>query len=127
MGTGPALSVPGASYRLQLVAGCVVMVAVGEIDLSTAPGFREALTKALTKALGTSSRVVVDLTAVTFLDSTGLAALVAAKNSARELAVGICLAGPRDNVAKVLRISGLDQVFEIHAKRDDAVAATGGH
>jgi anti-sigma B factor antagonist len=67
------------------------------------------------------------LTAVTFLDSSGLAALVAAKNRARELGAGICLAGLRDNVAKVLRISGLDQVFEIHAKRDDAVAATGGH
>lgn len=81
----------------------VRIVVRGELDMSVAPG----LTEAITGASGTGVTVLLDLSGVTFLDSSAIGALVA---SGREVADagGRLQIGPRsDIVTRVLEITGL--------------------
>src|SRR5262245_59189352 len=63
-----------ASFSLGDLQGCAVVTAAGEIDLCTSPGLHEALADAALR----SERVIVDLSRVSFLDSTGMAVMVKA-------------------------------------------------
>jgi anti-sigma B factor antagonist len=110
-----------ASFRTKTVGGCAVIVASGEIDLYTSPGLHDALLLAATQA---SDRVVVDLSAVTFIDSTGLGLLVAALTRARSAGRSMCLVGPTGLVIRVLRVTRLDQAFEIHVTLGEATTAS---
>jgi anti-anti-sigma factor len=82
--------------------GAVVLAATGEIDMSNAAVFAEALTAAHADAAGP---VVVDLTGVEYLDSAGLAALFPHVEHVR------LVAGPL--LAPVLTIAGLDDLTTI--------------
>lgn len=80
------------------------------IDAAIAIRFKDALRSA---AGETAPRVVLDLSAVKFLDSSGLGALVAARKligPARSLE----LAGLQESVARVFRLTRMDTVFAIH-------------
>jgi anti-sigma B factor antagonist len=99
-----------------------VITCAGEIDLSTADRFRDELNAAVQSS---ATGIVVDLTQVTFMDSTGLGVLAKARNRATERDCLIRLAGPIPHVAKVLRITQLDQVFPVHDTLDEALAETG--
>lgn len=90
----------------------------GEVDVYAAPALRERLTEEL--ADGRS--VVVDLTEVGFLDSTGLGALVAARTSAAERGASLPLVCTHQRILKLFTITGLDGVFTIHDSVDQAVA-----
>lgn len=82
-----------------------MLVVGGEVDLATVERFRDALLEAQG-----SPRVVVDLTAVTFLDSSGLKALVAAYH--RVPAGGeLRVVGLRPNIRRVFEITGLLALF----------------
>jgi len=75
----------------------------GELDMSVAPG----LTDAITSASGPGVTVLLDLTGVTFLDSSAIGALVASGREVGE-AGGRLQVGPRsDIVTRVLEITGL--------------------
>jgi anti-sigma B factor antagonist len=99
--------------------GCTVVAAVGEIDLATAPTFRKALVDAVTAE---SPQLVIDLTAVTFMDSTGLAALVSARRRADERGGSVQLVGAANGVRRILDLTGLDRLFVIHDSVDAACA-----
>jgi anti-sigma B factor antagonist len=100
-------------------AGAVPVVGVsGEVDVYAAPELRERLTEIL--AGGRS--VVVDLTEVGFLDSTGLGALVAARTSAAERGAELPLVCTHQRILKLFTITGLDGVFSIHETVDAALA-----
>jgi len=86
------------------------VVLTGELDLTTSQRLREAL---LSIANSGEHRVVVDLGNVTFMDSTGLSALVAARKRFGVINGEIILRSPAPNVLKVLEISGLTRVFTI--------------
>ncbi len=97
--------------------GDAAVVSVGgEVDNDTAPQMRQAIATAFTDG---ASRVVVDLTATDFLDSSGLGALVGAskEHSAQGALVLVC---PRPQLRKLFEISRLNEVFEIY---DDVVSA----
>jgi anti-sigma B factor antagonist len=120
-GVGPShAETPGASwYRVAQMRGCAVVTAGGEIDVHTSPG----LTDALRAGDASSDRVILDLSAVTFLDSTGLSAMVTALNRARERGGSMSLVGPAGVVRRVLAITELDRVFVIYDAVGDAVEA----
>jgi anti-sigma B factor antagonist len=100
-----------ASFRVERMSQGAVVVASGEIDIATAPSLREAL---LT-ASRASTRVVLDLTGVTFLDSSGLAVLIQVlKSGDQEQQVSPRLVGPRLLVRRVLDITRLSQKLPIH-------------
>jgi stage II sporulation protein AA (anti-sigma F factor antagonist) len=100
-----------------------VVVATGEVDLFTAPGLRAALLN----AARASARVVVDLTGVTFLDSSGLAVLISALQSAGERGQEASphLAGPTPPVRRVLDITRLSEMLPIHETVAEALEQAG--
>lgn len=82
----------------------------GEIDMATAPILRSSLEKAASES---EPRVVVDLAAVTFMDSSGLGVLATAHQSLEEAGRRLILRGPQGTVRRVLNVSGLDQAIDI--------------
>ncbi len=97
-----------------------VVAVAGEIDLFTAPDLKAALNDALESG---HSRIVVDLTATTFLDSTALGVLIGAVKRLRSRGGVLTLVNVDANIAKTFEITGLDQIFVIRATRDDAIEA----
>lgn len=85
----------------------VVHVA-GEIDVYTAPSLRRYLDDQIQRG---ARELVVDLSAVTFLDSTGLGVLVGRLRVIRGQSGSLLIVGARDRVLKVFTITGLDTVF----------------
>lgn len=102
--------------------GRTVVDVTGEVDVYTAPALRERLI-----ALVESGRtdLVVDLTQVRFMDSTGLGLLVGVLKRIRGLGGQLQLVIDAERLLKVFRITSLDQVFTIRASRDEAMAAPG--
>ena len=97
-----------------------VVAVRGEVDVATAPRLREKLIDLVNQG---EHHIVVDLTDVDFLDSTGLGVLVGALKRVRtndgELALVCC--EPR--ILKVFEITGLTKVFTMHTTVDEAVSA----
>ena len=83
---------------------------VGDLDISTAPLLREGLLGVL--AEGTND-VTLDMSRLSFIDSTGLSVLVGAYKRARHDGRAMVLRNPRPSARKVLEISGLDTVIPI--------------
>jgi anti-sigma B factor antagonist len=95
-----------------------VMRLAGEIDVYTAPLVREKLDEQIRKG---RNDLVLDLTDVSFLDSTGLGVLVGRLKHARTTGGSLCLFGADDRVLRVFSITGLDKVFEIYPDLDTAL------
>ncbi len=79
----------------------------GEIDLASAPAVWDALEPALEDA----TRVVVDLSDVRFIDSTGLSVLVRAHRRLSHNGGTLVVRSPSEMAGRVLRVTGLDTVF----------------
>jgi anti-sigma B factor antagonist len=104
--------------------GGVVAVAVsGEIDLFTAPELKAAIADAVD---GGSTRIVVDLTQTTFLDSTALGVLIGAVKRLRSSEGALSIVNTDATIAKTFEITGLDQIFTIRPTRNEAVEALDG-
>lgn len=91
--------------------GHTVFSLSGELDLATTSALRGRIANVLKD---TTTPVIIDLTGVSFCDATGLALLVGVKRRARLHGLAVVLAGPRRNVSKLLRITGLDRAFTIY-------------
>jgi anti-anti-sigma factor len=104
-----------AAFRVEHRQDRAVLFASGEIDLLTAPALREAVLA----ATRVSDDIVIDLTAVTFIDSTGIGVLVRAGRSGQNV---VALVGPTLMVRKVLHLTGLDQVFPVFATIEEALS-----
>jgi anti-sigma B factor antagonist len=111
-----------AISQRELDAHASVVSVEGELDLSTAPRLKWMLVDALETG-GTVP--VVDLSLVTFMDSTALGVLVGV---ARRLAPGTRLAVVcvRPNVLKIFEFAGLDGAFAIFSTLDEALDYTRG-
>ena len=92
----------------------------GEIDLHESPTVREALRGLIEKKL---PHVFVDMAAVTYIDSSGLAVLIEAMQKVHGYGGRLALCGIRDNVRTVFELARLDQVFKIFP---DVKSAMGG-
>ena len=97
-----------------------VVAVRGEIDLFTAPELKQKLTDAIE---GGKTRIVVDLSDTTFLDSTALGVLIGAVKRLRSREGALVIVNTDQNIAKTFEITGLDQIFTIRPTRDEAVAA----
>jgi anti-sigma B factor antagonist len=102
------------------VDGWTVVAASGEIDVATAPELRDRLTELVEAG---STRLVVDLEDVAFIDSTGLGVLVGGVRRARAQDGDLRLVCTNSRILKVFQATGLDEVFTIGSTVDDAVAA----
>jgi anti-sigma B factor antagonist len=97
-----------------------VIALAGEVDLYTAPEFKQELLDVIAKG---AKHVVIDLSETTFIDSTTLGVLVGGVKRLRTNDGQLSLICSDRNITKIFEITGLDRVFTIHASRDDAVAA----
>lgn len=95
-----------------------VMTLAGEIDVYTAPLLREKWIELLNAG---EANFILDMTEVTFLDSTGLGVLVGGMKRIRSGDGDIRLVCNGEKILKVFRITGLTKVFPIYDTLADAV------
>ena len=91
-------------------AGYVVVSLAGELDLYNANAVREALLECCAES---PERLIVDLSAVKFIDSTALGVLIEARTRLANKK-GFLLAAPGLETRRALEISGLDRHFSVH-------------
>jgi anti-sigma B factor antagonist len=117
--TPPAFAV----VRRELDELTSVISVEGDLDLSTSPRLKRTLLDSLHSG---NSRLVLDLSQTTFMDSTALGVLVGVKRQLdRGARLGIvCAHAP---VLRIFEFSGLDGAFEIFPTLDEALAYTQGH
>ena len=82
----------------------------GAVDLYSSPELRKAVQTMLAQA---GDRIHIDLSAVEYMDSSGVATLVEGMRNAQANNVAFVLYAPSDSVMKVLTLSRLDSVFDI--------------
>ncbi|MEU7001529.1 STAS domain-containing protein [Nonomuraea sp. NPDC046570] len=92
-------------------AGHALVEIAGEIDLYTAPRLQAEFTRLLQDG---PNRVVIDMSAVEFCDSTGMNVLLSALKRVKEQGGALDVAAPRPAVRKILQVTGLDSVFTVH-------------
>ena len=91
---------------------------VGELDAYTVSQFREAL-----GGLASKKYLLIDLSAVPFMDSAGLGALIGGIRRAREAGGDVAVCGARPAVARLLQTTGFDRVASVTDTEGDAAAA----
>ena len=100
--------------------GWAVVAISGQVDLATAPVLKERMLALVAEG---HDRLVCDLTATEFLDSTALGALVSVLKRLRVKGGEMRLVCTSPSILKVFDITGLDRVFPIHASLDEATAS----
>ena len=91
----------------------------GEVDLYTAPEFKQQLLEVIGQG---GKEVIVDFTDTTFIDSTTLGVLVGGVKRLRSNDGRLALVCSDRNITKIFEITGLDRVFTIYPTREEAVA-----
>ncbi len=91
----------------------------GEVDVATAPTLREHLYAAVDRSSGP---VIVDLLAVTFIDSTALGVLIGTRERAEQRGTGLRLVVKEPRIIKIFEITGLTELFSIAPTVAEAAA-----
>ena len=106
----------------QLSDDAYVISLTGEVDLYTAPEFKQQLLDVIGKG---AKSVIVDFSNTTFIDSTTLGVLVGGVKRLRTNEGQLALVCSDRNITKIFEITGLDRVFTIYPSREEAVATIG--
>jgi len=101
------------------IDGASVLSVRGEVDVYSAPALSENLSQLLDEGI---TAIVVDLSEVAFLDSTGLGALIGARSATEEAGGTLAIVCTNDRILKLFTITGLDSVFRIFPAVPDAIA-----
>ncbi|GAT71436.1 anti-anti-sigma regulatory factor-like protein [Planomonospora sphaerica] len=119
---------PGRTPAFTASAGlhddAVIVRAIGELDLAAAPILREQVERIW--ALPEVAVLIMDLSELTFCDSTGLSVLVAALRRSRERGTRFLLAGVGGRLARILALTGLDEAFTRYPDVTTALQAAAG-
>ena len=95
-----------------------VLVLEGDVDIYTAPEFKETLERALA---GGASRIIVDMARVSFIDSTTLGVLVSGVRQVGERGGALAVVCSNENITRLFEITGLDHTFAVCATREEAI------
>jgi len=106
----------------QLGEGTYVIALSGEVDLYTAPEFKQQLLEVIGNG---AKNVIVDFSSTTFIDSTTLGVLVGGVKRLRPNDGQLSLVCSDRNITKIFEITGLDRVFTIYPTREEAVSKVG--
>lgn len=105
--------------RSTRIGDAVVVAIVGEIDMATAP----EVSSAINSRHGGAGRVVVDLSEVTFLDSSALNAFVQSQQALAQHDVAFRIVSPADHaVRNVFEITRLTEPLSVVGSLDEALA-----
>jgi anti-sigma B factor antagonist len=120
------VSVDGpVGFRVALLrpaADLALVEAVGELDIHTSVSFKQMIVDVIE---GGVPRVAVDLTGVTFIDSSALGALVGGARRCAERGCEFMIVCPAGSVARVIQVTGLNRAFAIYATRREALGGLG--
>ena len=109
------------TVRSRVVDGWTVLSVEGEMDLFSAPAVRDAALAAMDSGV---DHLVLDLTAVPFMDSSGLGVIVACLKRLREMGGDLAVVSPPSSPpTKLLSLTGLDHAIATHATLDQALAS----
>jgi anti-sigma B factor antagonist len=100
--------------------GATVIAATGRLDMVAAPRFKALVQVAVAD---TRTPVVVDLTAVQFIDSTGLGALISGLRATRQVGSDLRIAGAGPQVRSVLAMTRIDRVIHPYPSVEAALRA----
>lgn len=110
----------GVSYETHSDEVGVVTLA-GEIDIYAAPDFKEALVNGIDAGV---RHMIVDLTDVTFIDSTALGVLISGAKRVRPRGGRLDIVCTDENIIRIFEITGLNRIFGIHLSRTEAIEAS---
>jgi anti-sigma B factor antagonist len=99
-----------------------VIAVRGEVDLHTAPKVQYAIERAAANESAAAAVVVVDMSSITFIDSTALSMLARAKRSLDEQSISFRIAEPSSPVERIFSVTGFRDYFDIFESREEAVA-----
>ena len=100
--------------------GIAVIALTGDVDLEGSPKVRDVLLDCVGKR-----PVLVDMSGVSYIDSSGVASLVEAHQTARKSETTFALAQVSQSAMRVLELARLDKVFVIHSSVADALRDAG--
>jgi len=112
---GAVMAAAGLSTREY--GGHVVVALNGDLDVVNA----ESVMAVLAAAVARDLRIIVDLAALEFIDCCALGVLGRVRAQARQAGGDLLLAAPRGPVRRILTLTGLIDVFSVHASVEDAV------
>ena len=116
--TGPCTMCAGMEIRERQSGDVAIVELSGRLTVNDQPGL---LKEAVATAVGKGARhVLLDLSGVFYIDSTRLGELIAAHVTVTRQGGKLKLVGTPDRVCELLRMAGLDGVFERFATADDA-------
>jgi anti-sigma B factor antagonist len=101
-------------------SGWRVVTARGQLDVATAPDFRQTLVEA---QYGGDQRLLVDLDGIEFIDSFGLGVLLGAVKRARSHQGQVVLSCSRERVVRILELTGLDRIIRVVAAPNEVLEA----
>ncbi len=109
------------TYNTREESGYAIVELDGEVDLSCSPDARKVILDCLNEA----KNLLVDLSGVTYIDSSGVASLVEGFQTAKKKNLKFGLVGVSDAAMSVLQLARLDKVFPIHASIEECVQKDG--
>ncbi|HEY3339759.1 MAG TPA: STAS domain-containing protein [Propionicimonas sp.] len=93
-----------------------IIRAVGRLNMVAAPELRDVVARLVQSG---KSRLVVDLSGVEFMDSSGLGALIGALKTTRQAGGDLRIAAPGEQVLMVLQLSNVDRILKPYENADD--------
>lgn len=97
-----------------------VLDVVGEIDIYTTPQFKEAVSAAIDQ---NKPAIVINMTQVTYMDSSGFGTLLSATKRLRPLDGALYLSGCNEAIQRMLQITRLNTIFGVYPTEEEAIAA----
>ena len=104
--------------NVEVEENTTIVVPSGDIDLSKSGELRAVLQQILIEA---PSKIIVDLEAVSYMDSSGVATLIEAFQLSKRAENDFVLCCLSDGVKSIIELARLDQIFSIHPTRDNAL------
>jgi anti-sigma B factor antagonist len=109
-------------HEIRTERGATVVALSGDVDVAQGLGLRDLLGELLS---GPPGAIVVDLSGVRFLDSSGVGLLVTSHRRAAGDGRGFAICGAGDAVQRTLELTRTDRILSIHPTLDDALTALG--
>ena len=106
------------AYQVRSQGDATIVELSGDVDLDSSPKVRSVLLESVRE----KRCVLVEMSEVSYIDSSGVASLVEAYQSARRDSTPFALVAVSDAAMRVLELARLDQVFAIHESVSDAIA-----
>jgi anti-sigma B factor antagonist len=103
-------------WQTDVTDGVAVIVCPPRVSMAVASSFRDAIGAAVAEA----PKVVIDLGPTTFIDSSGLGALVSGLKTCRQAGGDLRIAAAGEQVRTVLRLTNLDRILRAHESVEDA-------